>query len=101
MGGARYVLFIDDHTSGALTPEDSRMGECTTSYADGSCTFEDLAVSTVGQRYYLRELSAPLGYTLSDEVYELTLSDTITSLTRTVSDAPKRFTAVGTQGRCR
>ncbi|MCI1637101.1 MAG: hypothetical protein LKI30_03220 [Bifidobacterium crudilactis] len=90
LGGARYVLFVDDHTPGVLTPEDSRMGECTTSYADGSCTFEDLVVASGGQRYYLREVSAPLGYTLSDEVYELTLSDTVTSLTRTVSDTPKR-----------
>jgi uncharacterized surface anchored protein len=90
LGGAVFALFVDDHTAGRLTPEDTKIGECTTSYADGSCTFDDLAVTAAGQLYYLQELSAPLGYEVSATIYTVTLSDAVSSATQTVSNAPKR-----------
>jgi uncharacterized surface anchored protein len=89
LAGATFALYDDADTSGSLTPEDHMIGECTTSGPDGVCHFEDLAVSTAGELYFVTEVSAPLGYQLSTTVYPITLTDEAPLETLEVENSPQ------------
>lgn len=46
-----------------------------TSAADGKLGFSKLAIEDMDTKYYLKEITAPTGYLLSDEVYTLSVGD--------------------------
>jgi fibro-slime domain-containing protein len=74
LSGAEFGVFTDEQATKAYKP-DGKTALTSTSNANGTVAFAGLPYDSVsGKTYYIKEITAPTGYVLSDAIYTVQIT---------------------------